>query len=191
VGAVEARGSDAEGNQVPRQQPAERRRQKNVSTESSSQQSGPAPTRAASATAAATARLTELASSGPSLGPRGAGDYSGPDTVLGARTVFEGTIRAEGPLRIQGRIQGEVSSTSSVHIEAGGFAEARIEAAAVEIAGEVQGQVHASGRVVLASTSRVSGEVYAGTIVMSEGAVLDGALHMGAAHARVATDPSP
>jgi cytoskeletal protein CcmA (bactofilin family) len=160
-----------------------------VSTESSSQQSGPVPTRAASATAAATARLTELAS--PSLGARGAGEYGGPETVLGARTVFEGTIRAEGPLRIQGRIQGEVSSTSSVHVEAGGFAEARIEAAAVEIAGEVQGQVHASGRVVLASSSRVSGEVYAGTIVMSEGAVLDGALHMGAAHARVATDPTP
>jgi cytoskeletal protein CcmA (bactofilin family) len=110
--------------------------------------------------------------------------------VIGAHTVFEGTIRAEGPLRIHGRIQGEVSSSSTVHIEAGGLAEARIEAAAVEIAGEVQGQVHASGRVVLASSSRVSGEVYAGTIVMSEGAVLDGALHMGAAHARVATEPN-
>ena len=160
-----------------------------MSTESTPQQSGPLPTRAASATAAATARLTELASSGPSLGGRGSSEF-GPETVVGARTVFEGTIRAEGPLRIQGKIQGEISSSSTVHIEAGGTAEARIEAAAVEIAGEVQGQVHASGRVVLASTSRVSGEVYAGTIVMSEGAVLDGALHMGAAHARVATEPS-
>ena len=152
-----------------------------MSTESTPQQTGPLPTRAASATAAATARLTEL-------GGRASGEY-GPDTVLGAHTVFEGTIRAEGPLRIQGRVQGEISSTSSVHVEAGGVAEARIEAAAVEIAGEVEGQVHASGRVVLAATSRVSGEVYAGTIVMSEGAVLDGALHMGAAHARVATEP--
>jgi cytoskeletal protein CcmA (bactofilin family) len=161
-----------------------------VSNESAPQSSGPLPTRAASATAAASARLTELASSGPSLSARASGDY-GPETVLGARTVFEGTIRAEGPLRVHGRIQGEVSSTSTVHVEVGGFVEARIEAAAVEIAGEVQGQVHASGRVVLASSSRVSGEVSAGTIVMSEGAVLDGALHMGAAHARVATDPNP
>ena len=159
-----------------------------MSSEPTPQQSGPVPTRAASATAAATARLTELASSGPSLGARA--EYGGPETVLGARTVFEGTIRAEGPLRIQGRVQGEVSSSSIVHVEAGGSAEARIEAAAVEIAGEVQGQVHASGRVVLASSSRVSGEVYAGTIVMSEGAVLDGALHMGSAHARVATEPN-
>ena len=159
-----------------------------MSTESTPQQPGPLPTRAASATAAATARLAELASSEPSLGGRGPGEF-GPETVLGPRTVFEGTIRAEGPLRIQGRIQGEIASTSSVHVDVGGSAEARIEAAAVEIAGEVQGQVHASGRVVLASSSRVSGEVYAGTIVMSEGAVLDGALHMGAAHARVATEP--
>jgi cytoskeletal protein CcmA (bactofilin family) len=155
----------------------------------SPQQPGPAPTRASSATAAASARLTELASSGPTLAGRSSGEY-GPETVLGARTVFEGTIRAEGPLRIQGRVQGEISSSSSVHIEAGGIAEARIEATAIEIAGEVQGQVHASGRVVLAASSRVSGEVYAGTIVMSEGAVLDGALHMGAAHARVATQPN-
>ena len=163
-----------------------------MSTESTPQQPGPLPTRAASATAAATARLAELASSGPTLGGRGPGEFGpGPETVLGPRTVFEGTIRAEGPLRIQGRIQGEIASTSSVHVDVGGSAEARIEAAAVEIAGEVQGQVHASGRVVLASSSRVSGEVYAGTIVMSEGAVLDGALHMGAAHARVATDPKP
>jgi cytoskeletal protein CcmA (bactofilin family) len=147
------------------------------------------PTRAASATAAATARLTELASTGPTLGSRSSGEF-GPETILGAHTFFEGTIRAEGPLRIHGRVQGEIASSSTVHIEAGGLAEARIEAAAVEIAGEVQGQVHASGRVVLASTSRVSGEVYAGTIVMSEGAVLDGALHMGAAHARVATEPN-
>ena len=160
-----------------------------MSSESSPQPAGPVPTRAASANAAASARLTELASTAPSLGGRGPGDYGGPETIIGAHTVFEGTIRAEGPLRIQGRIQGEVSSTSSVHIEAGGMAEARIEAAAVEIAGEVQGQVHASGRVVLAASSRVSGEVYAGTIVMSEGAVLDGALHMGAAHARIATEP--
>lgn len=160
-----------------------------MSGESSPQQPGAGPTRAASATAAASARLTELASPGPTLGGRGAGEY-GPETVLGARTVFEGTIRAEGPLRIQGRLQGEITSTSSVFIEAGGMAEARIDAAAVEIAGEVQGQVHASGRVVLAASSRVSGEVHAGTIVMSEGAVLDGALHMGAAHARVATHPN-
>ena len=120
---------------------------------------------------------------------RGAGESGRHETIIGAHSSFQGTIRAEDPLRIQGRVQGEITSSSSVHVDAGGTAEAHIHAAAVEIAGEVQGQVHATGRVELAGTSRVSGEVYAGTIVMNEGAVLDGALHMGSAHARVATDP--
>ena len=149
------------------------------------------PTRVASATAAASARLAELAGPAPSPLGSSAREPGVNETVIGARSVFEGTIRAEGPLHIQGRVQGEITSTSSVHIDPGGMVEARIEAAAVEIAGEMQGQVHATGRVELTSTSRVSGEVHAGTIVMSEGAVLDGALHMGAAHARVATEPKP
>jgi cytoskeletal protein CcmA (bactofilin family) len=42
----------------------------------------------------------------------------------------------------------------------------------------VEGQVRSAGRVEIAATGRVTGEVHAGTLVMQEGAVVDGALHM-------------
>ena len=56
--------------------------------------------------------------------------------------------------------------------------QARITAEQVMVLGEVNGSIVCSGRVEIASTARVTGEVTAGTLVIQEGAFFEGSLKM-------------
>ena len=56
--------------------------------------------------------------------------------------------------------------------------QARIAAEHVTVLGEVNGAIECSGRVEIAASGRVNGEVTAGTLVIQEGAFFEGHLKM-------------
>jgi cytoskeletal protein CcmA (bactofilin family) len=106
---------------------------------------------------------------------RGAGsDSSEVESLIGERTSFEGTLKSDGAVRLQGSIQGEIHSKSTIYVEERARVNARLTAAHVTVAGHVDGQIFCEGRVEIRPTGHVTGEINAGALIVQEGAYFDG-----------------
>jgi cytoskeletal protein CcmA (bactofilin family) len=101
--------------------------------------------------------------------------------LLPAGAEFRGVVALAGPARIAGVLRGEVSGPGPLWIEPGAHVEAQVETDEVHIAGEVVGDVHASRRVELAGTARIRGVLRSPSLVLAEGALLEGRCEVGAA----------
>lgn len=102
-----------------------------------------------------------------------------PFTYLHRGTVVEGDLRVQGRLRVDGAVHGDVRADGPVEVSAeGSVTAARIEGSDVRILGDVRGDVHASGTVRIWRGGRLTGDVYAATLDIEEGATFTGRSHM-------------
>ncbi|TMA34136.1 MAG: polymer-forming cytoskeletal protein [Deltaproteobacteria bacterium] len=104
---------------------------------------------------------------------------SAASTFLDATSAFEGVIRSSEPLRLDGRVKGEIHCEDSVVIGRSARIEATIRADAIVIAGEVRGEAHAARKLTLAATARMEGQLTTPAIVIEEGAELIGRIQIG------------
>src|SRR5262245_6411458 len=102
------------------------------------------------------------------------GDSSDVESLIGEHTHFEGTLKCQGAVRLLGTVQGEIQSAGTIIVEDKAHITARLTAAHVTIAGQVDGQVYCEGRVEIRPTGRVTGEISAGALIIQEGAYFDG-----------------
>jgi cytoskeletal protein CcmA (bactofilin family) len=112
----------------------------------------------------ATSRLTRNAGS----------DGMDVESLIGEHTSFEGTLKTDGAVRLLGSVQGEIESKSLIIVEEKAHVTARLTAAQVTVAGQVDGQIYCQGRVEIRPTGRVTGEINAGALIVQEGAYFDG-----------------
>jgi cytoskeletal protein CcmA (bactofilin family) len=107
--------------------------------------------------------------------PRGASsDGTDVESLIGEHTSFEGTLKTEGSVRLLGAIQGEIESKSAIIVEEKARVTARLTAAQISVAGQVDGQIYCDGRVEIRPTGRVTGEINAGALIVQEGAFFEG-----------------
>ncbi|MGD0152781.1 MAG: polymer-forming cytoskeletal protein [Thermacetogeniaceae bacterium] len=95
-------------------------------------------------------------------------------TVLGKETGFEGTLVTTGGIRIDGQFKGVVKASGDVIIGENARVEAKLSGRNVLIAGEVYGQVDASGKLELTTTGKLFGDLRAPKMYVEEGAVFHG-----------------
>lgn len=95
-------------------------------------------------------------------------------TVIGKDALLRGTLEAEGAVRIDGRLEGDLSTAGDVIIGESGFVQGTIVAKNVTIAGSLQGKVEARGKMDLLPTANVQGEIKMALLVVEEGAFLHG-----------------
>jgi cytoskeletal protein CcmA (bactofilin family) len=107
-------------------------------------------------------------------------------TFLDASSVFDGVIRSGEPLRLDGRVKGEIHCAHTVVIGESARIEATIRADVVAVAGEVRGEVHAARKITLAATARMVGELTTPAIAIEEGAELVGRAQIGTQPAKSA-----
>lgn len=105
------------------------------------------------------------------------------ESIIGERSFFDGTFRAEQSLRVRGTAQGEIECKRAVYIEERASVNAKVTASSVVIAGKLDGQIFCSGKVEIRPSGRVTGEIHAATLVMQEGAFFEGHLKMSGAAA--------
>lgn len=108
------------------------------------------------------------------------------DTVIGKETEIKGTLTSSGVIRIDGKVEGEVTHKGDVIIGETGHVAANISARNVAVGGSVQGNIEAAGKLELLPTARVAGDVKVGSLVISEGAVFRGRSEMPAPEERPA-----
>jgi cytoskeletal protein CcmA (bactofilin family) len=102
------------------------------------------------------------------------------ETVIGSNSSFEGHLKCDGNIRIDGVCEGGVIQTvGNVVVSLGGRVAAQIIAEHVSGAGEVTGAIYARGHLEILGTGRVSGDVYVTNFYKDETGILSGKLTMG------------
>lgn len=100
------------------------------------------------------------------------------NTLIGLGTEINGTLRANGGIRIDGRVEGEVVNEGDLVVGEEGVLEATVKTRNVTVAGEVRGNIEASGRVEIVATGRLIGDITVNALIIHEGAVFDGNCQM-------------
>jgi cytoskeletal protein CcmA (bactofilin family) len=121
----------------------------------------------------------------PTPAPRSGGSSPGGLTAfIDQGSEFEGKLSFRDTVRIDGRFRGEISSENTLIVGESGEIEATIRSQTISISGSVEGNIHAVKKVVLHKTARVHGDVETASLVMEEGAMLNGAVKMAGAEAK-------
>ncbi|MBY0401870.1 polymer-forming cytoskeletal protein [Myxococcota bacterium] len=94
---------------------------------------------------------------------------------------FEGKLSFRDTVRIDGTFTGEISSENTLIVGESGKIHATIKSVCVMVSGTVDGDIQASSQIVLHKSAVVNGDLLAPTIVMEEGAQLNGNVRMGRA----------
>jgi cytoskeletal protein CcmA (bactofilin family) len=96
------------------------------------------------------------------------------DTILSKDTSFQGEMEAVGGIRIDGCFKGSIKTTGDVIVGESAHVEAQVSGRNVLIAGEIRGQVEASGKLELTLTGKLFGNLRAAKMYVEEGAVFQG-----------------
>ena len=95
------------------------------------------------------------------------------NTIIGRGTSFEGKMKVENSVRVDGYFKGELACSGSMTISQTGEAEAELDGKDIYINGTVRGTVRAE-KVKLDTQARFSGDIHTGILSVTEGAVFDG-----------------
>lgn len=102
---------------------------------------------------------------------------------LGKGSKITGKVVLDGPGRIEGQIEGEVTAQDTLTIGEGAVVNARIAGTSVIVQGEVTGDIAARTRLELRAPSRVRGNIQTPSLVIQDGAIFEGQCSMGGSDA--------
>ena len=104
---------------------------------------------------------------------------SGSINIIGAGTVIEGDIKSSGDIRIDGTVYGSIHSKARVVVGATGVVEGDVHSQNADLSGRVKGKTTVMELLFLKSTSKVSGDIVTGKLVVEVGATFTGTCNMG------------
>ena len=100
------------------------------------------------------------------------------DTILAEDIDFTGELTFRKPLMIKGKFNGEINATGDLYIGENAKVEASVKANIVSLKGFIKGDIKATSRVELFSSSTVSGDISTGELVMEGGSKFNGRCSM-------------
>jgi cytoskeletal protein CcmA (bactofilin family) len=100
------------------------------------------------------------------------------ETNMGANTSFNGTLKSDGNLRVDGMFQGHIETAGNVIIGPSAKVQADIVGNSVQVWGAVKGNVSAQGRLEILSTGRVWGDIHVASLLIDDGGVFRGQCFM-------------
>ena len=107
-----------------------------------------------------------------------AGQPPGPESVIDAASFLDGRLRVGNHLRIEGEAKGEIQCHGTLTIAEGALVNAQVRADNVVIAGTLTGAMTCRHRLEFLPTGRLAGTITTGSIVIQEGAAIEGTLQM-------------
>ena len=98
---------------------------------------------------------------------------------LGEGTEFKGILSFEGAVRIDGKLEGEIISKDLLIVGETGVVNAEIDVGRMVNSGKVRGHISAQGKIEILPTGRVEGHIRTPSLILMEGAKLNGTCEMG------------
>ena len=99
---------------------------------------------------------------------------------LSADVEIKGNIRFQDELIVDGKVEGEISSTGALSIQENARIRAEIKVGSVVVQGKVHGNITASQTIELRAGSEVVGDIKAAVLTMEAGAIFVGRSEVGA-----------
>jgi len=96
------------------------------------------------------------------------------ESLLGLGSCWEGTLKTEGSVKIDGRFNGQVIAGGSIVIGESAIVEASLEGSNILIAGTVRGNVKAEGKLEITPKGKLYGNFTAVKLLVDEGAIIRG-----------------
>lgn len=106
-------------------------------------------------------------------------ELSNAETRIGKGAVLDGNIETYGPVRLDGKIVGNIKSKSRVVLGETSALQGSILAQNAEISGEVKGLVEIADLLTLKSTAVINGDIVCNKLIVEAGAVFNGGCKMG------------
>jgi cytoskeletal protein CcmA (bactofilin family) len=105
---------------------------------------------------------------------------AGERATIGRSITIKGEVSGDEDLLIQGTVDGSVNlEQQTVTVGKEGKVKADITGRVVTVEGEVEGNLKAEEQVVLRSSARVQGDIWAPRVVLEDGGVFRGGIDMG------------
>jgi cytoskeletal protein CcmA (bactofilin family) len=100
-------------------------------------------------------------------------------TIIGEKVSIDGSIRGKEDLIIDGSVKGRIElQKCRLTVGAKGQVEAEIQAENVTIMGRLQGNIRATGKVVITKEAEFMGEIRSKGITVEDGAYLKAVIEM-------------
>lgn len=106
------------------------------------------------------------------------GTAEGTLSILASGMRIVGDLETAGTIKIDGRIEGSVTGARQVLLGRDGVVRGNVIADEVVLGGSVDGNVHATNRLELQSSAVVNGDIETKSIVVLEGARINGNVKM-------------
>lgn len=106
------------------------------------------------------------------------GTPEGTLSILAAGMRIVGDLETAGTIKIDGRIEGSVTGARQVLLGRDGVVRGNVIADEVVLGGSVDGNVHATNRLELQSSAVVNGDIETKSIIVMEGARINGKVKM-------------
>ena len=101
------------------------------------------------------------------------------ESLIASDLTIEGKIEGAGHVRIAGTFKGDVHVHGNLTIDPGARLTGQVRANTVVVGGELHGNIEAATRVELLATGVVSGDIKAGSFVVSAGSRMRGQVEFG------------
>jgi len=101
---------------------------------------------------------------------------SGKATLINEGCKISGEVTGSGDFIVNGEIAGDCNVSGTVSLARNGFWQGSIHADNVIVAGKIEGDIMANGKVEITDTARISGTVTGRAIAVAEGAIVEGVM---------------
>ena len=99
---------------------------------------------------------------------------SGTATLISEGCKITGTITGNCDFQVNGEIDGDCDIDNTITLAKSGLWRGTMRAGNIIVAGHVEGDIIANGRVEITDTARITGTVSGEAIAVAEGAVVEG-----------------
>lgn len=106
-------------------------------------------------------------------------------SIIAAGMRITGDVDTSGVLKVDGEITGSITGARQVLLGRGGAVRGNVAGGEVVVGGHVEGSVSATERLELQATATITGDIETRSIIVLEGARINGLVRMTDATARV------
>ena len=100
------------------------------------------------------------------------------ETIIGKNTIIKGEISGTGNLRVDGTVEGGISSEGCVVIGEAGTVNGDIRGNTLNVSGQVNGNADISDNLSIAASGQLIGDVKVGSFNIAQGGVFKGRSEM-------------
>ncbi|MGC9356160.1 MAG: bactofilin family protein [Mariniphaga sp.] len=99
--------------------------------------------------------------------------------IISEGTLIKGDITANGDIRIDGELKGNINAKGRLVIGPKGKVEGEINCNNIEVSGYLKGKINVSELLTMKSSSLIYGDVVAGKLSVEPGSLFTGSCSMG------------